>query len=201
MINEVVLFLENEFDVKSRSKQRIIVSPLVGRMHCQRHFNKLSTSFINIPEHIYNVENINQIIKEKLASGVHMFFTEIDHDFVNPVTNKFKKMYLQNFDQCKWDRESGYGEWEMGVFNEYMTWAVYDVFIYTNFPDVSDTLTKQWHEVNASRGFFVSEMFGGKLLELYKEKGGNIKIIDLYPDMLKWCKQVENNLDKLKNTQ
>jgi len=197
MINEIEVFLNKEFGIKTKSKHRIIVSPLVGRMHCQRLFNKASTSFINIPDYLFNFSSVKDVNEKDIASGIHMFFTEVDHDYVNPTTNKFKKEYQQYFDQKKWDKESGYGEWEMAVFNEYMTWAVYDLFITKNFPNVASSEIKEWHDVNISRGFFASKLFGEKLLELYLKKGEEETIRDLYIKILLWCKEVENDLDNL----
>ncbi|MCH2231841.1 MAG: DUF4932 domain-containing protein, partial [Crocinitomicaceae bacterium] len=197
MINDVEEFLNHEFEIKAKSNHRIIVSPLVGRMHCQRYFNKASTSFINIPDYLYGKSKIEDISETDIASGIHMFFTEIDHDYVNPTSLKFKKEYEQNFNQSKWDKKSGYGEWEMAVFNEYMTWAVYDIFVSKHFPDVASSEIIEWHEVNASRGFFASKLFGEKLLELYMNKGEEENIRDLYPDLLNWCKNIENNLVNL----
>lgn len=197
MINDVEEFLNDEFELNVKSKHRIIVSPLVGRMHCQRYFNKASTSFINIPDYLYGITSIEDISDSDIASGIHMFFTEIDHDYVNPTTRKFKNEYRQNFDQSKWDKESGYGEWEMAVFNEYMTWAVYDIFITKHFPDIASSVINDWHEVNVSRGFYVSKLFGEKLFEMYLRKGKEENIRDLYPKFLLWCKAVEDDLVNL----
>lgn len=195
MINEIKSFLIQEFQIKSNEKNRIIVSPLVGRMHCQRYFNKAATSFINVPDYLYNISEVKEISEKDIASGIHMFFTEVDHDYVNPTTKKFNKEYQQYFDQKKWDKGSGYGDWEMAVFNEYMTWAVYDLFITINFPQIANTVIEDWHEVNEARGFFASRLFGQKLLELYLNKGDGEYIRDMYPKLFLWCKEVENNLE------
>src|SRR5690606_14521624 len=108
---------------KSTFAHGIIVSPLVGRMHCQRYFNGVSTSFIDIPDYLYGISDIQDISKKDIASCLHMFFTEIDHDFVNPTTLKYKKLYKKNFNPSKWDKGSGYNEYKYATFNEYMTWA------------------------------------------------------------------------------
>lgn len=197
MIPEVVSFLSREFKMSLKTKHQIIVSPLVGRMHCQRYFNKKSTSFINIPYYLYKANSVNDISRENLLSGLHMFFTEIDHDYVNPTTFKYKKLYKQNFIPVKWDKGSGYEKSTFATFNEYMTWAVYDIFLQVNFPDADDKITNEWHEVNSSRGFFVSQFFATKLSELYAKKSAEETMADLFPVMLNWCGEVADNLPAL----
>lgn len=197
MINKIEKFLIREFETNSKSNHRIIVSPLVGRMHCQRYFNKASTSFINIPDYLYDINNINQISDKDIASGLHMFFTEIDHDYVNPITKKYKKLHSVNFTTSKWDKNSGYGNWDRAVFNEYMTWAVYDIFILNSFPKVDKKVLLEWHEVNISRGFYASSLFSKKLVELYMNKEKEETICSLYPKLILYCKEVEDKLDTL----
>lgn len=197
MIPEVVNFLSREFRMSLKTKHQIIVSPLVGRMHCQRYFNKKSTSFINIPYYLYNAKSVNDISRENLLSGLHMFFTEIDHDYVNPTTFKYKKLYKQNFIPTKWDKGSGYEKSTFATFNEYMTWAVYDIFIQLNFPEAEDKIIREWHEVNSSRGFFASQFFAAKLSELYAQKSAEETIADFFPAMLNWCGEVADKLPAL----
>ena len=197
MINEIKTFLNKEFEISSKSNHRIIVSPLVGRMHCQRYFDKASTSFINIPDYLYGIDSVEQLSDKEIASGLHMFFTELDHDYINPVTKKHKKLYNINFTTTKWDKNSGYADWDRAVFNEYMTWAVYDVFILNKFPKLNNEVILDWREVNISRGFYASSLFSEKLVELYLNKEKGETILSLYPKLLFYCKAVEDKLDTL----
>lgn len=100
--SQIETFLSREFKTTQTAKHQIIVSPLVGRMHCQRPFNNTSTSFINIPDYILNAKSPSDIDEMNIAIGIHMFFTEIDHDYVNPTTSKFKKVLKKNFAPSKW---------------------------------------------------------------------------------------------------
>ncbi|HMS30070.1 MAG TPA: DUF4932 domain-containing protein [Saprospiraceae bacterium] len=200
-IKEVESFLSKEFKINIKAKHQIIVSPLVGRMHCQRPFNNLSTSFINIPDYIFSAKNLNDIDEDKIASGLHMFFTEIDHDYINPTSIKFKKEIKKKFNPKNWDKGSGYEKSKNGTFNEYMTWAVYDIFIKRYFPKVSDKAISEWHKVNAGRGFYASQIFGQKLAILYVQKNENETLVDLYPKLLNWCGEVSDNLEVLTKNQ
>lgn len=194
-IEQVESFLSKEFKLTVPAKHQIIVSPLVGRMHCQRTFNNLSTSFINIPDYILSATSLQDIDETRIASGIHMFFTEIDHDYVNPASMKYKKIIKKNFIPKNWDTGSGYEKSKHGTFNEYMTWAVYDIFVKEKFPKIADEVINEWHKVNISRGFFASQIFGQELAKLYGSKNEGENIIDLYPKLLNWCAEVDDRLE------
>jgi hypothetical protein len=192
-ISDIEKFLSKEFKINQTAKHQIIVSPLVGRMHCQRFFNRSSTSFINIPDYLLKAKSLNDIDEKDIAMGLHMLFTEIDHDYVNPTTSKYKKLYKKSFIPAKWDKGSGYENSKYATFNEYMTWAVYDVFIREKYPLVADKVIGDWHKINVSRGFFASPIFGEQLSVLYANKNQNETIYDLYPKLLEWCAERGND--------
>ena len=197
IVPEVETFLSRAFRMTSKGSLQIIVSPLVGRMHCQRTFNGMSTSFINIPDYIFSAANVADISDMDLAIGVHMFLTEIDHDYVGPTSMTFKRELKRYFDPGKWDKGSGYEKYRHGTFDEYMTWAVYDLFVRERFPDVADKVTQEWHKINANRGFFASRLFGEKLTALYTERGPQEELPELYPVLIEWCGAVADRLDEL----
>jgi hypothetical protein len=197
-IPTVISFLSTEFKTSVAISNQIIVSPLVGRMHCQRYFDKKSTSFISIPEYIFVSKQLNDITEENVASGIHMFFTEVDHDYVNPASNKNRKQLKKTFDPKIWDKGSGYEDYQNATFNEYMTWAVYDIFVKKYFPNSADKVIEEWHQINVSRGFIASQKFGKKLVELYQNKSGTENIVDLYPKLMNWCMETSPNLDNNK---
>jgi hypothetical protein len=197
IVPEVEMFLSRAFRMTSKGSLQIMVSPLVGRMHCQRTFNGMSTSFINIPDYIFNTIDVADISDKDLAIGVHMFFTEIDHDYVTPTSMTFKRELKRYFDPGKWDKGSGYEKYRHGTFDEYMTWAVYDLFVRERFPDVADKVIPEWHKINANRGFFASRLFGEKLAALYANRGPQEELPELYPVMIEWCGSVADRLEEL----
>jgi hypothetical protein len=196
-VPEVEAFLSRAFRMTVPASLQIIVSPLVGRMHCQRTFNGMSTSFINIPGYIFNTENLSDVPEMDLAIGVHMFLTEIDHDYVSPTSMRFKREIKRHFDPEKWDKGSGYEKYRHGTFDEYMTWAVYDLFVHERFPAVADQVIPEWHKINDNRGFFASRLFGEKLSALYANRGPQEELPELYPVMIEWCGSVADRLDEL----
>ena len=190
-LNKSKLFLD-KIGEKSRddSKNYIIaISPLVGGQNCHRDIDSLTTvDFPNISRDLILGELDNNI--ETRVVENHSIFTEMDHGYINPISEKYADLIAANFDLSKWDKESGYSG--INSFNEYMTWAVYDLFIKENFPDMADSISLQWQYQNASRGFIGQNLFAKKLSELYFSKKGKQRIEDLYLPLLRWCKRVEN---------
>ncbi|MFT6922029.1 MAG: hypothetical protein ACJA1C_001027 [Crocinitomicaceae bacterium] len=190
MIPEILTFLNDEFGEQKTSRYAIVISSLVGAQNLQRTVKKVGTSFVPVPDYILN----GTISERDIASSLHMLFTEINHDYINPTTSKNKKIYNDLFDPKKWDSGSGYIEWDHATFNEYMTWAVYDLFIQKHFPLLENDVIINWQLQNQSRKFFASSLFNLKLQELYDNKLENERIADLYPKLLTWCNEVQDNI-------
>ncbi|MGZ2369784.1 DUF4932 domain-containing protein [Ancylomarina sp. YFZ004] len=201
MIPEMISFLKKEFPLKTNSLKHsfnIVASPLICRMNCHADVSNIPTDFITIPDHILKGKPEDRPMIQYIAQGIHMLFTESDHGFVNPTTEIFGEEVKEKFDAIQWDKESGYSESEFGVFNEYMTWAVYDIFTHKYFPEVADQVCLKWAKQNESRGFIHSTAFNAKLVELYNSKQENETIKDLYPKILRWCLKKGNKIAKSK---
>ena len=76
--------------------------------------------------------------------------------------------------------------------------AVYDLFVYQYFPDYAAQAASEWHDINASRGFYASKQFGAKLVELYQNKSTSENINDLYPKLLDWCLETSTTFTPVK---
>lgn len=77
-----------------------------------------------------------------IASGRHRLFTELDHAFVNSLTDQFRDLLPANFPIEEWDAGSGYQTDSMATFNEYMTWCCLkgSLAAFCNFGNKLDTL-------------------------------------------------------------
>jgi hypothetical protein len=136
-------------------------------------------------------QQLDQKIKEVLMSRV--VFTEIDHNYVNPISDQFKKEIDEIFnDRSKWTagKYSNSYPSPYSVFNEYMTWAVFtlyalDTFDENDFKIINDRTESQMTD---RRGFSRYKEFNQKMIELYKNKNEGEKFVDLYPKILEWCK-------------
>ncbi|HAW59678.1 MAG TPA: hypothetical protein DCX03_11860 [Bacteroidales bacterium] len=194
MVPEILQFLKEEFKIEKVNGFTIVISPLVNRMNCQVSIDNIPTSFITLPTYIFDLDKNRQASQYDIAKELHMLFTEIDHEFVNPTTEKFKLICNKSFNPQKWDLGSGYENYTNATFNEYMTWAIYDLFVYKYFPQEADDIVRNWHLQNESRKFFASTLFGSQLKNLYDTKQETERIIDLYPKLLEWCQNIQDDL-------
>jgi hypothetical protein len=178
---------------ENENKKRYIVtiSPLVGGQNCHRDTDSSTTvDFPNISKDLI-LGNLETEYNTRITEN-HSLFTEMDHGYINPISDKYEKLIASNFNLEIWDKESGYPG--INSFNEYMTWAVYDIFIKENFPKVADSISLQWQYQNASRGFIAQNLFAKKVSELYFKQKGKKSIENIYQPLLKWCKKIESKI-------
>jgi hypothetical protein len=195
MVTEMIDFLNAEFGYYLVGKQYFIVlSAFVGAQNLHRDISKNETAdFVPVLTELLKGKKLDSNHK---SNQVHTLLTEIDHAYVNAVSREFRKQVTTKFDEGIWDDSSGYSGYGDAVFNEYMTWAVYDLFNEKYFP-YADKLTLYWHYQNESRGFIYSYTFGEKLKELYKNgRAEKLTIKQLYPAMLAWCFAQPQSLSK-----
>jgi hypothetical protein len=195
-INKSKLFLDKVAEKSknnSLKKYIIAISPLVGGQNCHRNVDSLTTvDFPNISKDLI-LGNSESSFNARIVEN-HSIFTEMDHGYINPISDKYEKLITLNFNLKKWDKDSGYPG--INSFNEYMTWAVYDLFIKENFPKVADSISLQWQYQNAGRGFIAQNIFSKKVQELYLGQKGIKKIETIYKPLLSWCKSIENKVSQ-----
>jgi hypothetical protein len=192
MIGEMMQFLEGEFDnFLANQKFKVVLSPFVGSQHLLREPDSLTTaSFADIAKPIIN--NTTFLAEDK-STNLHTLFTEMDHAFVNPTTEEYP---LKNFFKEElWSKNSGYEGYGTAVFNEYMTWAVFDFFNEQFFPEIAEKINLNWHFQNETRGFIYSNLFADQLKKLKKQYPEK-RIKDLYPALLEWTKNKQIALSK-----
>lgn len=195
MLDEMKQFLANEFgdQVKGRN-YRIVLSPLVYRMNCHRDINEnTSADFPTVADYLLKGEKESAVSSKEKATEIHTLFTEMDHGYVNPVSERFGNLIDEKFDGTLWQDESGYNS-NFSTFNEYMTWAVYDIFVQRYFPQVADEVSLYWHFQNKRRGFTYSALFSEKLKECYALKSDEQKMSDLYSELLNWSSEIQRQL-------
>lgn len=195
---EVLAFLTAELGpaqpAAPASQYAVVLSPLVYRMNCHRDVQHVPTDFATVPEYLLSGDLRQQPTPADVLTGIHALFTETDHGFVNPVTSAYGAQVRASFDVKKWDTGSGYDKSEFSTFNEYMTWAVYDLFAYRYFAAQAPLVCQNWAMQNESRGFLASRLFANKLRDLYAARKKGQTVRDLYPALLAWCRQVQPTL-------
>ncbi len=188
-------WLEKQFPDHKYDNYKITFSPLVKGNHSTVRLNnngfKQAVMFIRPP---YRVKNVNQEVSNGLIT--RFVFTEIDHNYVNPESDKYITEINEYFaDRDMWTngRESDGYKTPYKIYNEYMTWSVYLLYCYDNYDNkdfeiINDKIVKY---VKTRRGFHRFDEFHGTLLKLYKEKSPTKTVADLYIPLLDWSSNYE----------
>lgn len=184
-------WLENNFDLKY-DNYRITFSPLVNGSHSTNSFKqsdfKQTVMFIRGPLEDKNYSS--EMIRGMMTCIV---FTEIDHNYVNPVSDVFEKEIKSAIPSLfAWatpDATAHYHN-EYMVFNEYVTWAVYSLYAQEKFAKEDFEILNEYIETMMAerRGFIRYREFNRKLMELYANRKDGQKIPDLYPQIIEYFK-------------
>ncbi|WP_169704739.1 DUF4932 domain-containing protein [Runella slithyformis] len=133
---------------------------------------------------------------EKEGAWSRMVFTEIDHNYVNPVTDTYRRQVEAAMpDWKKWNQtkagNKGMYESAYLTFNEYMTWATFSLYAYDNFsPEDFEKINKKEEDFMVNgRGFHRFREFNQFVLNCYKNRAPNQTVADLYPAVIEWLKK------------
>lgn len=201
-VRQMWTWLEARFPQRF-SCYRIVFSPLIGGSHSTQQYAryirdrlyKEAVMFVNGPTPYTIRTDLTALEQQGLASGV--VFTEIDHNYVNPTTSRFKKSVDSIFtNRPVWTKLGGdtdsYGS-PQAVFNEYMTHALFCLYI----KDQYDTKTAAYivgqrvKLMEEHRHYIRFNEFTQKLSELYSLSKPSESIANLYPALLDWAKQIK----------
>lgn len=207
LIYEMKQFLSNEYGRSASGKYyKIVLSPLVYRMNCYRQIDSsMEADFPQVARHILEGKSTDAADAKTRANHVHALFRKIFKRYSAEVSEIYYQQIQSKFTYKYWnDIEGSYEGFDSSYasFNEYMTWAVYDIFILEYFPEIADNISLDWHFQNKNRGFTYSYLFSKKLLDIYKTQK-NARLMQLYPTILDWCNQVQAQLTqpKIENAQ
>jgi len=183
------IWLENQFPYHYDS-YRIIFSPLTGGFHNTTTIFGDQSDFIQILMFVSAPEQWENISRaENSAIHSRSVFTEIDHNYINPVTDGYISEIKESMgDYKKWN--SGKQRYPNAylTFNEYMTWSVFCLY-------ASDTYEEQYLEkilerversMCENRGFIKFKEFNRELLRLYRNKSADEQVADFYPEIIEW---------------
>jgi hypothetical protein len=193
-------WLEKEFPDTKYNSYRIVFSPLISGSHStQRYFTFNKTDwfgenvmFICGTDRYDKRPELSGKEREGLMSGI--VFTEIDHNYVNPVTNKYAKLVDSIFSNrsiwAKHGNSSDYYSNPVSVFNEYMTHATFCLYIMDSYvKSNSDYVINNREELMVNRRNFIRfKEFDRELMRIRQEHK-DLKVVDLYPFILEWCKR------------
>jgi hypothetical protein len=185
-------WLEARFPARYNS-MGVIFSPLTGGNHRTENFVtptfKQALLFVSFADFDKNRFNNAQI--EGLASRI--VFTEIDHNYVNLITNKYAlEMKTAIGDWKKWNNPSGNSstyDTPYLTFNEYMTFGVFSIYAQETFNKTDfAVINAETEALMRNRGFNRFSNFNKEILRLYAENA-KMGVDNLYLKMFEWMKK------------
>jgi hypothetical protein len=187
-------WLEDNIPIKHDS-YNVILSPLIKGAHNTYRFRDYAKEytqivmFLSAPNSFAKGYANEEVVEANLS---RMLFTEIDHNYINPLTNRDKNLrkVVRAFSELdKWNTKKGYRR-PVLTFNEYMTWAVFLLYAHDMYSEEDYEKIQQFTvETMNWRGFVKFESFAEKLLELYENKKEDEMISDLYSPILRWARR------------
>jgi len=173
-------------------RYRVVFSPLSYGSHSTQRFTEggVSETIMFIAGPFATATAVNSRLREAIASKI--VFTEIDHNYVNPVSDRHRERIDSVFADIRaWnhDTQGGMYDYAYSTFNEYMTWGVFslyalDTFDRETFDALQADLVKQ---MEGPRGFVRFGAFNKKLLEVYQAERSHLDIDRVYEMMLTWA--------------
>jgi hypothetical protein len=196
-ISTMWTWLEKQFPDKYKA-YKIAFSPLITISHSTQNFYSFvngwfseTVMFVSGPNFYDTARNTSQNFREGIASGI--VFTEIDHNYINPISAKYRKLIDSIFsDRTVWtssDRNAKFYSSPESVFNEYMTHAVFCLYALDTYDSkaAQAIIEKREDLMINRRGYPKFREFNKTLVELY-QRNKETKVADLYPSLLEWCK-------------
>lgn len=196
-INKMTNWLSGKFPGIAYDSYKIICSPLVNGTHYTQRYssNGFSQTIMSVCP-VYNNKKYNEQINE--MNNSRLVFTEIDHNFINLISDKFEERIKEDFSNLDyWRKESDLTkayDYPKGVFNEYMTWSLFSIYCIENYEkcDYDIVLNKMEDNMVNGRDFIKFKDFNRKLIELY-ENFPSVEIESIYEKMLDWSSEQQNN--------
>jgi hypothetical protein len=159
---------------------RFVLSSLSGGTHNVVPFGTADRAFIQIVMYVSAFKGTEETAADVSVSdrAAHCCtsFTEIDHGYVNPATDLYAEEVEQAMpDITLWNTDATLQttySTSYATFNEYMTWAVYSLYITETFPADAQEDPIQFKEAIMvdRRGFAKYREFNRELMRLYTER-------------------------------
>ena len=191
-IGQMQEWLEDKFGFTYGSYV-VYFSPLSGGAHSAQKFEdngfRLSAMFVQPSR---KNPKYSDAINEMSSSRV--VFTEIDHNFVNPISDTFADDINNAFkERDQWVLKNPFNENyknPYAIFNEYMTWGVFSLYCLDFFEkdEVATFLDLMEDQMESRRGFIQFRKFNRKLIQIY-QNDPSISMDSLFVEILDWSKR------------
>jgi len=182
---------------------RMVISPLVNGFHSTQRIS--DAEFNECIMFLCSAENLKRHARTKIQTEISytgLLLTEIDHNYINPVSDGYKDQLNNVFGKVGWitkgSQGEGYGN-GIGFFNEYLTHAVYLLYIKDRYSsDEFVYAVKERTDLMTSRGFPRFKEFYAKLEFLYNKKEIKGDLTLAYPELISWASQISQSDDERK---
>ncbi len=193
-LEKIQTWLEREFSERY-DRYLIIISPLIGGTHStfRANFQGLNQCFMFVSDaSSYDPKKFTPKQIEGLYTGV--VFTEIDHNYNNPISAKLAKEITEAMpDTAKWsngaEAKAGFYKSALKIFDEYTTHSIYLLYIHDNFSakDYEFIRDRKIAQMTERRGFVKFKEFQEEFLRFYIARKQGEKLADLYPRIIDWA--------------
>ncbi len=187
-------WLENEFPARI-DHYGTVFSPLIGGSHSTQGFthNPYDTlpgfteriMFVNGPENIL-ASGYDQREMEALHSGI--VFTEIDHNYVNPISSQHKDVIQPIMGELvEWNSRAGSGYYDSAyaTFNEYLTHALFCLYAQESYDtEVAGLVIEQREALMVRRDFPRFRAFNRALMERFARDKRTQPLHASYPEII-----------------
>jgi hypothetical protein len=179
-VKQMWTWLEHNFPKINYQSYKIISSPLIGGSHStQKYFtyenNKWfaeNVMFVCGTDRYDRNVDLTEMQRAGLMSGI--VFTEIDHNYVNPTSNKYSNKVDSAFQKREsWVKKDivnvSYTR-PVDVFNEYMTHALFCLYIIDTYnKETADFIISERVKIMVARRKFIRfASFNEELMRLHK---------------------------------
>lgn len=188
-------WLERKFDYKINS-YRVLTSPLIAGMNATHTFE--DKGFKEILLFLPTLrEDESWSMKFRKAINTRIIFTEIDHNYVGPVSEKNAERINAIFQHReKWvnaaNKSTEHYPNPIKVYDEYLTWGLFILYCYDKIGDDHDLFGQIVDNINDmminKKGFPKAKEFNAELLRIYKNNKDN-QIEHLYKPLLDWSER------------
>jgi hypothetical protein len=197
-VKQMWTWLERNFPKIAYHSYKVVSSPLIGGTHSTQRY----TTYVDDKRFAENVmfvcgtdrydRNVDLTEKQRAGLMSGIVFTEIDHNYVNPTSNKYASQINAAFGKRQgWVREDAYNvsyTSPVAVFNEYMTHALFCLYISDVYDkETADFIIAERVKLMVERRKFVHfARFNEELMRLHNLDQSRAAA-DLYTEILAWC--------------
>lgn len=188
-------WLVKQFPTTTYSATKVIFSPLVGWNQSANFFNDNGFTEAHAHVNFPFIDDKDKMLSADMLKGQRMtiVFTEINHGYINPEAEKYRKLIDSTFqDLSKWTtvgKPSSTYAMPITCFEEYMNYGLVnlyysDIFNEKVFESLNSKVEKNMVNV---RGFQRFREFNQELVRLYKNRKPGQTVADLYPAIIQWA--------------